>query len=609
MKQNMSRAVDAIALFFCVASLFLLPVSSMAFSQESTLTGIKDFKEYSDAREDDKVYESPTDISTFTNKEFVFFLPPATMGIWDYSWDKYWARSQFSGAYGNTERQPRLNQSFLQLFSYEKDTMVKIELINGEATNARCDAQSCQWVCDQNTKVLKFDSQNTNPGDREKTVEMTPYQSIRIETISWTLIIGGEAYHYLGGVVRITSDYPISAMHHTMNGECAPDYSAEACEHGVTWWGQDGVYSFYGKKLFTWIPADVWISALEGETKLRVIDMSDHSGDATITLGAFETWCSNRDSVCGQYGFDNSLVLITADKPVSVVAGIEDDNAYTQVFGKDQCDFLFPCFAKVMIQAPADTHVKLEDREGNEGSFEGDMKAGEIKTFDFKVLYTCLESPSYQWARLRSTAPVFVYTIADSNWTDNLNERGHIGAEEQVQVYNKVNVPYPSGSVPYPLSTEFQVPIKSRAYAVLVNLGEENSVRVDFSIVKSTVYEKTIEPYGVRVWEIAESDLQNTKRGLDVNLDGAAEQGITLTDIREGLVMHVDSKKPVMLLLKYNRDDQYEAMAMDLIPGLQPPAPRGLPSPQTGIVAMAGVVMAADCTLVIGGRRAFIDLF
>ena len=603
----MSRVVDAVALFLIVASLLLLPVSSIAFSQESTLTGIKDFKQYIDAREEDKPYESATDISTFTNKEFLFFLPPATMGIWDYSWDKYWTRYHLSYTYGYPDRQPRINLSYLQLFSYEKDTEVTIELVNGEAMNARFDSYNCLWSCDANMKVYRFDSQNTNPADREKVLSLSPYQSLRIPTISWVLNINGESCHFLGGVVRITSDYPISVMHHTMEGECASVNDGEACEHGVTWLGEDGIYSFYGKKLFTWIPADCWISALEGETKVQVIDYSDHSGDASFTLGAFEAWCWNRDSVYGQCGFTDSLVLITANKPVSVVAGIEDDNVCAQVFGKDQTDFLFPCFAKVMVQAPTDLHLKLEDREGSEGSFEGDLKAGDIKIFDFKVLYTCLETPSYQWARLRSTAPIYVYTIANSNWSDN--HRGDLGGEEFIQVYNKVNVPYPSGSVPYPVSTEFNVPIMSRAYAVLVNLEDSNRVRVDFSLVGEVYFDGTIEPYGTRVWEIAESNPQNVKLGLDINLDGAAEQGITLGDIRNGTVMHVKADKPVMLLLKYNRDEQYEAMAIDLIPGVMPPSPRGMPTTETGIVSVASVMMAVDCVFVIGGRKSFIDLF
>jgi len=197
--------------------------------------------------------------------------------------------------------------------------------------------------------------------------------------------------------------------------------------------------------------------------------------------------------------------------------------------------------------------------------------------------------------------------MANSNWSDN--HRGDLGGQEYIQVYNKVNVPYPSGSVPYPVSTEFTVPIMSRAYAVLVNLKEDNKVKVDFSIVKEVVYESTVEPYGTRVWEIAESDPQNVKRGLDINLDGAAEQGITLGDIRNGTVMHVTAQKPVMLLLKYNRDEPYDAMAIDLIPGVMPPSPRGMITPETGIVTVASMMMAVDCVFVIGGRKSFVDMF
>jgi hypothetical protein len=52
-----------------------------------------------------------------------------------------------------------------------KDTEVKIELCNGEATNAAYDAQNCVWVCDARTKVTKFDAQNTLPSDREKIID------------------------------------------------------------------------------------------------------------------------------------------------------------------------------------------------------------------------------------------------------------------------------------------------------------------------------------------------------------------------------------------------------------------------------------------------------
>ncbi|MBM4249055.1 MAG: hypothetical protein FJ149_06410 [Euryarchaeota archaeon] len=603
----MARALDAISLFLIVASLFFLPVSAVAFSQEPALDGIRDFKDYNDAREEDKPFRSSTDISTFTNTKYVFFMPPATMGAWGYARDKSWTHGHFSYSYGYGQSEPRINQSYLQLFSYEKDTTVRIELVNGKAFDATFNHQARAWNFNQSTKVVDFSSKNTGPEDTVKTIEMMAYESVRIQTIGWTLKIDNRIHHYLGGVLRITSDYPITLMHHTMNGKCSNN--DEAREHGVTWLGQDGVYSFYGKKLFTWIPADVWISALEGETRVQVIDVTDHSGDATFTLGTFETWCSNRDSIFGQWGFDNSLVLITADKPVSVVAGIEDDNACTQVFGKDQTDFLFPCFGKVMVQAPEKTHIKLEDREGNEGSFEGDLDAGEIRMFDLRVVYTCMETPSYQWARIRSTAPIYVYTIADSCWDDRYPQyKGNIATEEIVQIYNKVSVPYPSGSVPYPLSTSFQIPIKSRAYVVLTNMGEDNNVRVDFSLVNSVYFQGEVEPYGTRVWDISEST-SDERQGLDINLDGRAEGGITVNDIRNGTVLKVTADKPVMVLLKYNRDEMYETEAMDLIPGIAPPSPRGLPTPQATIVAMASILMAADVTLVVGGRRAFVDLF
>ena len=74
----------------------------------------------------------------------------------------------------------------------------------------------------------------------------------------------------LSGVVKINSDNPISVMHHKYYPTGTEDNNKNIMVDYMIYYNWDGLYSAYGKKLFTRITGDCWISALEANTMVHV---------------------------------------------------------------------------------------------------------------------------------------------------------------------------------------------------------------------------------------------------------------------------------------------------------------------------------------------------
>ena len=313
--------------------------------------------------------------------------------------------------------------------------------------------------------------------------------------------------------------------------------------------------------------------------------------------------------------------------PVSGVGGIPSKHAFAQVYGKDGKDYLFPCFSKVLIYSPEGAHIVLEDSSGNQGSFTGDMKAGETKIFDFKVMYKLRCCASYEWAHLRASKPVYVYTIGDNPWTLSETYYGSIHGEDYLTTYRETSVYFDAGIKPHPADTEFYVPIRSRAYVTVQNLGEANKVQVDFSEL-SLPLSVALPAYSSMTMELSENsyeymDLEGQyQRETDafwsnknhpylyrIVVDNNKREEVKLTwdQLTKGTNLKVKADKDVMVFVDYERDYSGYVTGVDLIPGLESPAPRGLPEGQPLIVAIGGIIVATDVMFVMGGRGPLID--
>jgi hypothetical protein len=564
-----------------------------------------------------------SDISTFVNDYFVFYVPPATIRQQDRPFS-------YGGYEYRTGDYVVANLSSIQLFSYENGAKINIEWLNGTAINGTWfDYDDNHWQLEDYGNIKWFDEL---PQSRRltRTVKLGEYQSQQIQLNTWMVY---KDYRILSGIVKITSSFPISVMHHKLNPQGMMDEDGYYIEYD-RW---DGVYSAYGKKIFTRITGDCWISALEADTTVKVWDYSDKNDDATLNLDRFEGWAYVRNPIFEQYGFDDDLVLISADKPVSIVAGIQSDQGFVQVFGLDGRDFLFPCFGKILIHAPTGASIDLEDKAGNQGSFKGTLSPGEMKTFDFKVAYKLRDYSSFEWASLRSSNPIMVYTYANNEWYLDEDIHGLMSGEEYLTDYKKITEFYPQGYIPYPASTEFKIPVKSRTYLTVLNLDKKNNnVEIDFSRLLKP-YKTKMEPYRAVTLDFSEdsyyymdmivdatgfkqppewtfSDPYN-RYYIDDKPHIAVDDGddeITFLDwnnITKGSTVTVKSEDPVMVLVNHNRDQRYYPKGIDLIPGLTPPTKRGLPDPPTIIVAFSGFIIAADIIMIAVGRRSIVEVF
>jgi hypothetical protein len=355
---------------------------------QSMDSSVKDFARATSEKVEHTDYYS-SDISTFVNDHFVFYVPPPQNRELErpFSWDGYTYRTQgFVVA----------NLSTIQLFSYENGATIEVEWLNGTAINGTWfDTNNDRWIL-ENYAMIKWLDELPEPRTSKKKIKLGEYETKDIQLNTW--IVYGD-FRLLSGVVKITSDYPISVMHHKLY----PIGTLDDNGYEMMNYNWDGIFSAYGKKLFTRISGDCWISALEADTTVHVWDYSDKNDDTLLSLDRFEGWAYCRNPIFEQYGFDDDLVLISADKPVSIVAGIQADQGFVQVFGKDGKDFLFPCFSKILIHAPTGATIDLEDNSGNQGSFKGSLSPGEIRIFDFKVAYKLRQHSSFEWANLRAS--------------------------------------------------------------------------------------------------------------------------------------------------------------------------------------------------------------
>ncbi len=630
----MKKVIPVLMLFIAVLGIFFLPVSTVLLHDVPMDTAVQDAIRTSTTKDDTKDFRS-TDITPFTNREYVLYVPPAYMiemdnfGYLDDCW--YWNGNDDNavsyaggGSRGNDYYNPIANCSVIMIAAYEREAAVKVEWMNATALKCNYD-EYYGWRVEQGANVVWASDIPSIVGNNVSLhtsweYKINEFDYLEIPVISWEVAPG---WHIMSGSVRITSDVPITVMHHKLNPGFARDTPDD--HYAAAWW--NGIFSGYGEKLMVRVAGELWISALEAPTHVRVIDLSDGDDSASFTLDRFEGWECTRNPILQQEGFDDDMVLISADHPVSVVGGIQSMHAFSQIYGKDGKNYLFPTFSKVMVHAPEGGHIILQDRTGNQGSWEGDMKSGETKIFDFKVMYKLRCYSAYEWAHLRSSKPVQVYTLGDYPWTLNTDYVGTIGDEDYLTTYRETSLGEMEGTWPHPADTDFSVPIRSRAYVTVQNLGERNKVKVDFSEL-SLPLTVDLPAYSSMTMEISENsyeylDLEGQyQRETDafwsnknhpyvykIVVDNNKREEVYLTwdNLTKGTTLTVKAEKDVMVFVNYNRDYQRYATGIDLVPGLESPAPRGIPAVQPMVVAIGGVIVAIDVLFVMGGHRPLID--
>jgi hypothetical protein len=199
------RFIKPILLLMCIVGLFFLPMSGVFLHNRPMDSSVKDYIRVESENVEHTDYHS-SDISTFVNDHFVFYVPPPTIRSIERpsSWDGY--------AY-TTSDYVVANLSTIQLFSYENGATVNIEWLNGTAINGtRFDCNDDEWTLSDDYTITWIEKL-PQPLNIKKTVVLDEYESEEIQVNSWVVRLD---YRMMSGVVRITSDYPISVMHHKL---------------------------------------------------------------------------------------------------------------------------------------------------------------------------------------------------------------------------------------------------------------------------------------------------------------------------------------------------------------------------------------------------------
>jgi hypothetical protein len=220
-----------------------------------------------------------------------------------------------------------------------------------------------------------------------------------------------------------------------------------------------------------------------------------------------------------------------------------------------------------------------------------------------------------------------VYTLGDNPWTLSDTYYGSIHGEDYITNYRESTLVGYEGLTPHPADTDFTVPIRSRAYVTVQNLGDTNNVQVDFSELSLPLAHK-LEPYGSMTMELSENsyeylDLEGQyQRETDafwsnknhpyvyrivVDNNKREEVKLSWSNLTKGTTLTVKAEEDVMVFVDYERDYPRYVTGMDVIPGLESPAPRGVPETQPMLVAVGGLIVAIDVLFVMGGHRPLID--
>ncbi|MEX2689110.1 MAG: hypothetical protein Q6351_002145, partial [Candidatus Njordarchaeum guaymaensis] len=153
-------------------------------------------------------------------------------------------------------------------------------------------------------------------------------------------------------VLKIESDKPTTIIVGDLGTD--PGYNAWGVDHG----SDDDLYTYYGKEIVLWVPKDLWISAYFNDTHVQIIDLSDGDDSTSFVLNSDDFWYAfagpNGTGVNGPPVFDDDIVKIVADKPVTIIGGFLDDNIFGEAKGHLQKKFVIPVFEKLGLIAYQD---------------------------------------------------------------------------------------------------------------------------------------------------------------------------------------------------------------------------------------------------------------
>lgn len=175
------------------------------------------------------------------------------------------------------------------------------------------------------TVTIEDLSEPTGPDNDDKTL------TISNSTVDKTSITIWQRGGFDDDLVRITANQDCAVMvAHNLHAKALADWSVlppsmEPGEGGLA----------YGTRFYLFVPKTMAITALEDNTKVSILDLSDGDDNANLTLNRNEvytpvafgqTYNGYSQKVVSVGGFDDDYVEVIADKPVWVYVGPTSQN-------------------------------------------------------------------------------------------------------------------------------------------------------------------------------------------------------------------------------------------------------------------------------------------
>ena len=207
-------------------------------------------------------------------------------------------------------------------------------------------------------------------------------------------------------LTRVESDKPVSIF--------VGDLGAiQTNQYGVDHDSDDAFYSYFGTYVVLWVPRDLFIAAYFNDTHVKVIDTSEGDDSFELTLNEGEVWFHGMGDQRTYYGyytysyydtsesegpsfFENDIVRIIADKPVTILGGYFSNDFFGMVKGYEYKEYVFPFFSRFTITPLYnDTNVNVTLKFYNATSEDFEVYKTFSLNLDANDSYEVADDPDY----------------------------------------------------------------------------------------------------------------------------------------------------------------------------------------------------------------------
>lgn len=552
-----------------VLSLFFLPLGITASSHTPLLVWIQQEAEGMDNTSD------VVGVSPFVNNEFLFFVDFAVPELLDSSY--------------NIQRIPdyrignvvQWNTMKIIITSYMANTDVDVYLASGKLLELNETSGEYYVRAVTNHLLTEFVMDDLT----DETVWLRDHKVVQ-------------------GTFKVVSSKPVTCQYSTLGAKILDDTTGEDGEHAVDFDSDDHVFSFYGDMLYTKVAGDLWISAYT-PTVVNITDVTDGDDSTVVKLSAFSGWFNLRNQDVERMGFEDDMVLITADHPVTIIGGYEDNDIFTQVYGKNGQQFMTPVFEHLTVYSPSGARVEVTDLEGGQGSADFYLGAGEYRTLTFRVQDYYKYFPDHDWGRVESDAPIYVFTHRQEKAYLRYNQSALIGGDRiahysSVPLYNSIGITQGLS----PTAKKFRTPVFDQCYIYLTSTKANTNLTYGYEAPGIVAQETSIS-------------VPNAYQTLRVNISHRLDDNLT-NDwfLDHDLWFEYKASDPMLMFVSYTYNQYHgrvsyydrDAQELDLIPGMLPPSPlpmdsggTGLPIPMPLVVVGSMLLLSVEVASVVGG--------